>query len=289
MSRPSGRDLKGRSLRGADLHGADLHDADLRGADLSGADLRGADLRGACLGLTPSASALHTAAAAAVAALGGFTASWTGERIRAALLSDDGARQIGGLLLSAELLICLVAMVWRGPWFALRRVLPPTTALLLLTSLGAIVVRRSFAGLVVVGFVLLIAVVCTAELLARGLSRAVSKLAVVVVLGAWLVGARLASGQLTAVLVAVATGIAGMHADDRRTPWLTRQVRRFATVGGTCLRTADLRDARLTDARLHSSDLRGARLEGADWRSAREIRFCRFDDESGTGPPSSTG
>jgi uncharacterized protein YjbI with pentapeptide repeats len=117
----------------------------------------------------------------------------------------------------------------------------------------------------------------------------VSKLAVVVVLGAWFVGARLASGQLAAMLVAVATGIAGMHADDRRTPWLTRQVRRLATVGGTRLRTADLREARFTDAQLRSSDLRGAQLDGADWRSAREVRFCRFDDESGTGPSSGSG
>jgi hypothetical protein len=279
------RDLRGQTLRGADLRGADLHGADLRGVDLTGADLREADLREARTGLGRRAVVVQTLAALAVAATGGFASSVLGQTIRRAWQSPSHEERIGGVVLAAELFLCLATMTWRGTGFTLQRVLPPTVGLLLLTSLGLIVLHGSVrgSGLVILAVVILFVVMIAAVTLARAIAAGISRLVLVAVLAAWLVAARGASGNLTAMLVAVATGIAGMRAagGSLTSPGLSRWVRRFTTWGGTSFRSADLRNANLADARLRCSDLRGAHFDGVEWGAAREVDFCRFDEVPG--------
>jgi len=281
MSRPRIRDAQGHTLRGADLHGADLQRADLRGVDLSGADLREADLGEVRTGLGTGAAIAKTVAAAAIAAAGGFTSSWVGQAIRHAVQSHDPVDQIGGVLLSAELAICLGAMVWRGTLFTAERVLAPTTSLLLLTSIGLVSLRGSVhgSGLLILTVLALFSVMVAAVALARAMASAVSRLSLIVVLVAWLLGARGASGNAAAVLVALATAVAGFRAagGSEGSPRISAWARRLATLGGTSFRSADLRNAKLADAQLRCADLRGARLDGVDWSVAREIDFCRFD------------
>lgn len=280
MSNPTARDLRGQTLRGADLRGADLQGADLRGVDLTGADLREADLRGARTGLGTKSVVVQTGVAVVVALVGGFVTSWMGEWIRRAVQSPDVGMQIGGVILAAEFVICLVAMAWRGTWFTMRRVLPPTTALLLLTALGLTIVRGSVhgSGYLILLLVLLFTVIVSAVVLARAMASAVHRLAAVAVLAAWIVGASGATGRGAVILVAIATLIAGTRAaaGSDTSPGLSRWAVRMATWGGTSLRGADLRGAKMTDARIRCTDLRGARFEGVDWSAAREIDFCRF-------------
>jgi hypothetical protein len=276
-------DLRGHELRGADLRGADLRQADLRGVDLCGADLRHADLSGARTGLGKTAAVLHIGGASLVSAAGGFTSSWLGQFIQDTLQSPDEARQIGGLLLSAEFVICLVAMVWRGTLFTVQHVLLPTGALLLVTCAGMLVLRQTVhgSGLLVASLVVLFAAMFGAVVVARASAAAAHGLGTVAVLVAWFLGALVAKGHFMAMLVAMATAVAGLRAAAGSTtsPRLSRWVRHLAAVGGTSMRAADLRHANFTGARLRSSDLRGAKLDGCELRGARELRFCRLDDD----------
>jgi uncharacterized protein YjbI with pentapeptide repeats len=278
-------------LRGADLREADLHDVDLRGADLSGADLRGADLRRARTGLGTNAAVVQTFVAALVAALGGYTSSWLGETIRHAFQSPNPARQLGGVILGAEILLCLGAMVWRGTFFTLTRVLPPTVALLLLSTVGVMVARGTVqgSGSAIIALVVLFVVVLLAVALARAMALGVHTLSVVVVFVAWLLGASAASGRVLMILTAVATIVAGMRAaaGSETSPRLSRWAARIATLGGTSFRSADLRGARVAEARFRCADLRGARLDGLDWQAVREVAFCAFED--GSAPARKTG
>jgi len=281
VSHPGIREIQGRSLRGADLNGVDLHRADLRGVDLSDADLRGADLREVRTGLGKGAAVAMTVAAMAIAAGGGFVASWVGETVRRAIQSRDPARETAGVLLAVEILVCLAAMMWRGTRFTVERVMAPTGMVLVVTSLGLLVLRGSFrgSGLTMLTLLVLFSVMVAADVLARAIASAVGPVSTVALLAAWILGARGASGNIAVVLVAIATFVAGRRAagGSEGSPRLSAWVRRLATLGGTSFRSADLRDAKLGGARLRCSDLRGARLDGVDWLVAQEIDFCHFD------------
>jgi uncharacterized protein YjbI with pentapeptide repeats len=270
-----------KDLRGQDLSGKDLSGADLRGADLSRANLRDADLQGARTGLGTTAAVGLTVAACAIAVVGGFTASWLGHTIRRALQSADGETQLAGVVLTAELLLCLFTMVWRGTFFTIARVLPPTIALLVLSTVLMVAVGGSSRGLgpAIIAIAVLFVVVLVAVTFARAIAAGVHSLSMVAVVVAWFLGARAASGHVTALLTAFATVVTGMRAasGSETSPLLSRWVRRIATVGGTSFRGADLTGARVADAVFRSTDLRGARFDGVDWNAAREVSFCAFD------------
>jgi uncharacterized protein YjbI with pentapeptide repeats len=274
-----------QSLRGRDLRGEDLSGADLRGKDLSRADLRDSDLRRVKTGLGTRAAVGLSLVAAAIAAVGGVTSSWLGHMIEQAVRSPDGAMQMAGVVLLSELLLCLSAMVWRGTFYVLARILPPTLALILLSTVAHVVVQRSSRGLgpVVLAIVALFVVVLLAVTLARAIAAGVGVPAMLAVVVAWLLGARAASGHVAALLTAAATVVAGMRAaaGSATSPRLSRWAPRIAALGGTSFHGADLRGARVADASFRCTDLRGARFDGVDWNSAREVDFCVFDDVAG--------
>lgn len=289
-STPPRRDLRGQAFQKADLHDADLRCADLRGTNLSGADLRGADLRGALTGLGRRALVLKLAATAAACAGGGVVASWLGETIKKAMDSPDAGVRTGGYIVSAEIILCLIALVWRGTLYVLRSILPPTTALLFLAAVELSAfrgpvhgVRLALAVFALVGlFVVLVGVVS----LGRAVASGSHNIGLLLMLVAWLLGAQVFGGQVFSVLMAVATAVAGMRAraGSSTSPRLSRWAHLLGTRGGTSFRGADLGGALVADARFRNSDFRGVRAEGVDWESCSELDFCQFD-ESPSVPP----
>jgi uncharacterized protein YjbI with pentapeptide repeats len=285
------RPLRRANLRGADLQGADLHQADLRGVDLSGADLRGADLRGARTGLGPRALVVDLVLASAAAGAAGFVASWMGAFIAKANHSADPSTHGAGLILSSELALCLLAILWRGTWFAIRHVALPTMVLLVVMAIQlALLEGKTHAALLalsVVGLSFLFGAMMTTVALARAVASASHVLPVVVlVAGAWFAGAAAEHGRLLAVTVAVVATVAAARAKagSSSSPRLSRWLKRIATRGGTSFRNADLRGARVTDALFRNADFRGARCDGIDWDASSEIGVCSFD-EGGDAPP----
>jgi Pentapeptide repeats (8 copies) len=286
------RPLRRANLRGADLQGADLHEADLRGADLSGADLRGADLRGARTGLGPRALVVDLVIASAASCAAGFVASWMGAFIATANRSGDPSVHGAGLILSSELALCLVAILWRGTWFTMRHVAFPTMALLAVMAIQlAIVEGRAHAALLalaVVGLSILFAAMIATVALARAVASASHALPVVVlVAAAWFAGAAAAHGRILAVTVAVVATVAAARAKagSSSSPRLSRWLRCIATRGGTSFRNADLRNANVADVLFRNADFRGARFDGVDWGASSEIGVCSFDEGGEVPPP----
>jgi len=284
MVNHAGQDLHGKSFARMDLHGADFTGANLRGADFGGADLSDANFEDARIGLGRGAVALYGLSAAALGALTGFLASWLGEHVRRAFDSPFPGTRLVAFVITAEIVLYVLAALWRGTPFAMRQVALPGLALLATTGVIAIVfgapgarVATLFATAAATTalFVLVIAVAA----FARGLATAGSRVLMAAVLAATVLGVRRADGTGLAVTVALVSTVASgwVRRGDRRMPGAARALEELKTVGGTSFRDANLAGANFTGARVRNTDFRGARLERARFDGAREIAFCRFD------------
>ena len=139
--------------------------------------------------------------------------------------------------------------------------------------------QAALLALSVVALMTLFLVMSATATLARAVASASHRAALVVVMMAWVVGARGASGHGLPLLVAITAAVASARAKagSETSPKISRWVARLATRGGTSFRGADLREAKLAGASLRNVDFRGARLDGVDWGSPRELEVCCFD------------
>jgi uncharacterized protein YjbI with pentapeptide repeats len=264
-----------------DLHGADLRCLDLRSLDLRGADLRGADLRRARMGLSSSWRARLGALAIAASLVAGAVTGLAGQRLIMLHASSSRLERAVALVVSGALLLFACAALWKGTYYAVRRVLVPVCACaFLLMLVGALLGGTGAAGVALLSFSLLMFALIMLATLARAVAHATGLLIVVVVAVVGSLAGGLFHGGIVSLAVAMLALLLSrrtLHGDPEL-PYMTRWARSLASFGGTSLRDADLRGAQLRGCELFCSDLRGARLDGAVLEDVREV-MCALDPD----------
>ena len=261
-------DLRGRCFIGARLGSVSLHGRDVRGADFTGADLRGADLSQIRAGMSRGWAALlvvgSLALSIALGAVVGICARFLHSMYAAA--GDDVRHRLVVVFVVVAVLAFLIAGIWKGLWFATRRVLPVAAALAIAAGAVGLIsgIGTGASGLLALVFLALAAVIVALSVLARatagtagGPSFAIVAIAAAVAIGAMLMARR--SARLGAAF-----------------PLLSRVIVAVASRGGTRFRDANLAGANLDHAQLVACDFRGAELRGARLDRAT-VRLCRFD------------
>jgi hypothetical protein len=151
-------------------------------------------------------------------------------------------------------------------------------AAVVISVVGALAGGTGAAGGAIIAFSTLIFATIALATLVRAVAISTGKLLLLLVV----VSGTVASGMLHGGAVAIAVALSALLLsrrtlrDDPELPYLSRWSREIASLGGTCLRDADLRGARLQGCVLFCTDLRGARLDGAQLAGAREV-MCALD------------
>lgn len=275
-------DLRGRRFIGARLASVSLQGRDVRGADFTGADLRGADLSQIRAGMSRGWAALlvigSLALSIALGAVVGSCARFLHSMYAAA--GDDVRHRLVVVFVVVAVLAFLIAGIWRGMWFATRRVLPVAAALAIAAGTVGVIsgIGTGASGLLALVFVALAAVIVALSVLVRATAGTTGGLwfAIVAIAGG------LAGGAMGGGLIAAAVAIGAMLMARRSVrldaafPVLSRITTAVASRGGTRFRGADLAGANLEHAQLIACDFRGADLRGARLDRAT-VRLCRFD------------
>src|SRR5690606_11713252 len=150
--------------------------------------------------------------------------------------------------------------------YAVRHVLPVTTALAFAAGLVAMISGAGTGSAALLGlvFIVLAAVLVGLSVLVRATAGTTSQLlfAVVAVAGGLAGGA--AGGGITAAAVAIAAMLMARRSAtlEPEYPLLARITAAIASRGGTRFRDANLTGANLDHARLVACDFRGANLTG---------------------------
>jgi hypothetical protein len=279
-------DLRGRHFVGARLGSVSLPGRDVRGADFTGADLRGADLSQIRAGMSRGWAALLVVGSLALSIALGAVVGGCARFLHSMYTSDDVRYRLVVVFVVVAVLAFLIAGIWRGLWFATRRVLPVAAALAIAAgAAGAISgIGTGASGLLALVFLALAAVIVALSVLARATAGTAGgpSFAIVAIAGG-LAGGAMGGGVIAAAVAIGAMLMARRSARlDAAFPLLSRITIAVASRGGTRFRNADLAGANLEGARLIACDFRGANLLGARLDRAT-VRLCRFD--RGEPPP----
>jgi hypothetical protein len=273
-------ELRGRHLAQASLASASLAGRDLRGADFSGADLRGADLSRIRAGMSRGWTAVLVAGSLALSvglgAIAGLCARWLHALYAVGSLRD----RFVGLFVIGALLAFLIAGIWKGLWFATRKVLPVAAALAIAAGAIGVIsgVGTGTGGVLGLVFVALAAAIVALSVLARATAGTAGGLPFMIVAIAGGLAGGATGGGLAAAAVAIGAMLMARRSAKLETayPLLTRTTAAIVSRGGTRFRGANLAGARFEHARLVACDFRGANLHDARFGGAT-LRLCRFD------------
>jgi hypothetical protein len=274
-------DLRGRRFVGARLGSAALHGRDVRGADFTGADLRGADLSHIRAGMGRGWAALLVVGSLALSiALGAVVGSCARFLHSMYAADDDVRRRLVVVFVVVAVLAFLIAGIWRGLWFATRRVLPVAAALAIAAGAFGVItgIGTGASGLLALVFLALAAVIVALSVLVRATAGTTGGLAfAIVAMSGGLAGGATGGGVIAAAVAIGAMVMARRSARlDAAFPALSRVTTAVACRGGTRFRDANLAGANLEHAQLVACDFRGANLRGARLDRAA-VRRCRFD------------
>jgi hypothetical protein len=273
-------DLRGRRFVGARLGSASLQGRDVRGADFSGADLRGADLSHIRAGMSRGWAALLVVGSLALSiALGAVVGSYA-RFLHSMYASDDVRGRLVVVFVVVAVLAFLIAGIWKGLWFATRRVLPVAAALAIAAgAVGAISgIGTGASGLLALAFLGLAVVIVALSVLARATAGTTGGLAFTIVAMAGGLAGGAAGGGVIAAAVAIGAMVMARRSVrlDAGFPALSRVTTAVTGRGGTRFRNANLTGANLEHAQLVACDFRGANLRDARLDRAT-VRLCRFD------------
>ncbi len=294
----SGKNLRGHSFRGQNLIGVNFSYADIRGADFTGAILTNANFSHARAGLRSHQAMNLTLVALLLAALVGFTSTFT--TVFAAYLlfpySVSPDRVLASIVVLGLSIILSLVTVRYGLETAL------STAMVVGVGLGALLgsmtgtVDGIAAGAIAVTITAVIAIACigacattivttriTAGIAAAMLATAMivlggtiaAKIGTVigltvagVITGGNVAGVRIAATQEAEIAAIVGSAAGALLSNyvscraatgDPKFALIWQRAIAFAAWGGTCFRGADLTDANFTQASLHSTDFRNAK------------------------------
>jgi hypothetical protein len=278
----SGKDLRNRSFRGQVLRGASFHAADLRGADFSEADLRGADLTAARTGMGRAWASVVSVLALIASLLIGIVSGIGGAWLKTLMHAPGPRYRAMGVFLTVELVLFLAALLWKGPRYALERVLPVAIALAAVIGLIAVATGAGTGSLAlaVIAFSAMGAAVIAFATLVRVAAGGVSSIMFMVVAMSGAIVGGLTGGGLYATAVALTGMIAAQLGlrGKRSYPGLMALTVDLVCAGGTRFRGANLTGASFAAARLRHADFRGAKLDATRFDTAR-INLCAFDDD----------
>jgi hypothetical protein len=273
-------DLRGRCFVGARLGSASLQGRDVRGADFTGADLRGADLSHIRAGMSRGWAALLVVGSLALSIALGAVVGTCARFLHSMYVGDDMRRRLVVVFVVVAVLAFLIAGIWKGLWFATRRVLPVAAALAIAAGAFGVItgIGTGASGLLALVFVALAAVIVALSVLVRATAGTTGGLAFsIVAIAGGLAGGATGGGVIAAAVAIGAMVMARRSARlDAAFPALSRVTTAVASRGGTRFRDANLAGANFEHARLVACDFRGANLRGARLDRAA-VRLCRFD------------
>jgi hypothetical protein len=273
-------DLRGRRFIDARLGSVSLPGRDVRGADFTGADLRGADLSHIRAGMSRGWAALLVVGSLALSIALGAVVGACARFLHSMYASDDVGRRLVVVFVVVAVLAFLIAGIWKGLWFATRRVLPVAAALAIAAGAVGVIsgIGTGASGLLALVFLALASVIVALSVLARATAGTAGGLHFTIVA----IAGGLAGGAMGGGLIAAAVAIGAMLMARRSGrigaafPLLSRATTAVTGRGGTRFRNANLAGANLEDAQLIACDFRGANLLGARFDRAT-VRLCRYD------------